>query len=117
MLSALREGASLQEEAGKMKLKVEESPMLSRVDRPGSRLAPALLDSGLGLSAATPYPESIVTVGNTFYVTFFKKSSPRRKKSSRASCLRRTGMLLLLPGSTFSGPGPRSRSTRVSSSY
>ncbi len=70
MLAAVRDGGSLQEEAGKMK--VEDSPMLSRVDRAGSRLAPALLDSGLGLSAATPYPENIVTVGNTFYVTFFK---------------------------------------------
>jgi peptidyl-prolyl cis-trans isomerase D len=72
MLSAVRDGGSLQEEAGKMK--VEESTMLSRVDRAGSRLSPALLDSGLGLSAATPLPESIVTVGTTFYVTMFKGS-------------------------------------------
>jgi peptidyl-prolyl cis-trans isomerase D len=72
MLAAISEGASMVEEAGKLKLKVEESPMLSRVDRAGSRLAPALLDSGMELSEANPHPENIVTVGNTFYVTSFK---------------------------------------------
>jgi peptidyl-prolyl cis-trans isomerase D len=75
MLAAIKEGASLIEEAGKLKLNVEESPMLSRVDRAGSRLAPALLDSGLGLSETTPHPENIVTVGNTYYVTSFMGST------------------------------------------
>lgn len=72
MLAALGEGAAIADEAGKLKLEVKESPLMARVDRGGSRLAPALLESGLELSSAVQLPDDIITVGNVYYVTAFK---------------------------------------------
>jgi hypothetical protein len=72
MLAALRDGASLEDEAVKLGLKAEESPMISRVDRAGSKLPPDLLEVALSLTAAAPYPETVVTSGQTLYVAAFK---------------------------------------------
>lgn len=72
MLAALKEGATITGEAAKMQLEVKESPLMARVDKSGSRLAPALLESGLELNALAPFPDDIITVGNEYYVTVFK---------------------------------------------
>ncbi|MEN8141976.1 MAG: SurA N-terminal domain-containing protein [Thermodesulfobacteriota bacterium] len=72
MLVALGEGASIVDEAAKQQLEVEESPLMTRADKGGSRLAPALLESGLELSGLAPFPDTIITVGNEYYVTAFR---------------------------------------------
>jgi peptidyl-prolyl cis-trans isomerase D len=70
--SALQEGASIEAEAAKLNLQVAESPFISQVDRDGSSLPPALLEAGLGLTAAVPYHDKVVTSGQTLYVAAFK---------------------------------------------
>ncbi len=81
MLASLGEGASINDEAGKLKLAVKDSQMMARVDKGGSRLAPALLESGLELSVLAPVPDEIITVGNEYYVAAFKdEKDPTEQK-------------------------------------
>ncbi|MEN8136577.1 MAG: SurA N-terminal domain-containing protein [Thermodesulfobacteriota bacterium] len=72
ILAAVQAGASLETEAVKLDMTTEVSPMLSRADRGGSKLPPALVEAGLGLTAAVSYPDEVVTVGQTLYVAAFK---------------------------------------------
>lgn len=72
MLAAVQGGASLQDEARKLNLVVKESPMLARVDQAGSRLPQTLFATAMGLTAEVPYPEAVITSGQTFYVAAFK---------------------------------------------
>jgi peptidyl-prolyl cis-trans isomerase D len=72
ILAAVQAGVSLEAEAGKLGMKVEVSPMISRADRAGSKLPPALIEAGLGLTAAVMYPDAVVTSGQTLYVAAFK---------------------------------------------
>lgn len=72
ILAAVQGGADLAAEAAKVGLKVEESPMISRAERGDSKLPAALLEAGLGLTAAVPYHDSVVTAGQTLYVAAFK---------------------------------------------
>lgn len=72
MVAAMQTGADLAAEAAKLGLKVEESPMISRAERGDSKLPAALLDTGLGLTAAVPYHDAVVNAGQTLYVAAFK---------------------------------------------
>ncbi len=72
ILAAVQAGASLEEAAAKLDIPVELSPMISRADRADSKLPPALLEAGLGLTAAAPYPEAVISSGQTLYVAAFK---------------------------------------------
>ncbi len=72
IMAAVQAGTSLEEAAAKLDSKVEMSSMISRADRAASKLPSALLEAGLGLTAAVPYPEAVVTVGQTLYVAEFR---------------------------------------------
>ena len=63
---------SATKQVSKLQLEVKESPLKSRVDRGGSRLAPALLEGGLDLSSLALFPDEVITVGNEYYVAAFK---------------------------------------------
>ncbi|MCK4837662.1 MAG: SurA N-terminal domain-containing protein [Desulfobulbaceae bacterium] len=72
IMAAVQAGTSLEAAAGELGIKVEMAAMISRADRAGSKLPPALLEAGLGLTAAVPYPDAVVTSGQTLYVAAFK---------------------------------------------
>jgi len=72
LLAALKAGGRMASEAPKFGVQVQESPFISRVERAGSILPPALLDAGLALTAANPYPKDVQKVEDTSYVLEFK---------------------------------------------
>ncbi|MCA1766489.1 MAG: peptidylprolyl isomerase [Desulfobulbaceae bacterium] len=72
VLAAVKEGASLQDQAARLGLKAEESPLISRAEAEGVDLPSPLVEAGLGLTAAAPYPETVVASGETLYVTGFQ---------------------------------------------
>ncbi|MFN2367122.1 MAG: SurA N-terminal domain-containing protein [Desulfurivibrionaceae bacterium] len=72
VLAAVKEGASLQDQAARLGLKAEESPLISRAEREDVDLPSPLVEAGLGLTAAAPYPETVVASGETLYVTGFQ---------------------------------------------
>jgi peptidyl-prolyl cis-trans isomerase D len=72
ILAAIKSGAAIAAEAGKFGLSVAESPLISRAERANSSLPAPLLEAGLGLTAAAPYPDTVVAVGETWYVAAFK---------------------------------------------
>jgi len=67
-LAAVKAGGNMTVEAQKYGIQVIESPMLSRADRAASQLPPAVLDAGLALSAANPYPKEVQKVEDNFFV-------------------------------------------------
>ncbi|NTV12668.1 MAG: hypothetical protein HGA96_01845 [Desulfobulbaceae bacterium] len=67
-LAALKAGGNMASEAQKYGVQVAEAPMLSRADRAASQLPPAVLDAGLALTAANPYPQEAPKVEDTFFV-------------------------------------------------
>jgi len=72
LLASLKDGASLEEEAAKIGIETTNSPFLSRSEKGGTKLPPAVIESGLTLTAGNSYPEKVETVGQTFYVMVFK---------------------------------------------
>lgn len=70
-LSALKAGGSMAGEAQKIGLQLQESPFLSRAALAGSQLPPGLMDAGLSLTAANPYPKKVEQVDQVFYVLAF----------------------------------------------
>jgi peptidyl-prolyl cis-trans isomerase D len=72
VLAAVKDGASLANEAERLGLKLRESEMISRANQADADLPPALVEAGLGLAATAPYPETVVASGETLYVAAFK---------------------------------------------
>jgi len=70
-LAALKAGGNMAIEAQKYGVQVGEAPLLSRADRAASQLPPAVLDAGLALTAANPYPKEVQKVENNFFVLKF----------------------------------------------
>lgn len=72
LLTSLRAGATLNDEANRLGSKIMESPLISRVDQAKSKLPAPLVDAAMNLSEAAPYPDEVITAGQTFYVAAFK---------------------------------------------
>ncbi len=72
VLTVVKEGASLQDQAARLGLKAEESPLISRAEREDADLPSPLVEAGLGLTAAAPYPETVVASGETLCVAEFQ---------------------------------------------
>ncbi|MFO7606607.1 MAG: SurA N-terminal domain-containing protein [Desulfurivibrionaceae bacterium] len=72
VLAAVKESASLQDQAARLGLKAEESPLISRAEAEDIALPSPLVEAGLGLSAAAPYPETVVASGEILYVAGFQ---------------------------------------------
>jgi peptidyl-prolyl cis-trans isomerase D len=70
-LAALKAGGSMALEAQKIGLQPQESPFLSRAALTGSQLPTGLLEAGLSLTAANPYPKKVEQVDQAFYVLAF----------------------------------------------
>lgn len=79
LLTALKAGgATMAVEAQKIGLQPQESPYLSRAALAGSQFPAGLMDAGLSLTAANPYPKKVEQVDKAFYVLAFAgdKGSP-----------------------------------------
>lgn len=100
--TALVGGANLEEEVKGSGGSLQQSPFISRVDRAGSRLAPALLDAGLALTAAKPVADRVEEVGQSFYVLVYQeeKAAPaelfQQKHDELAAKLAEENRALLL---------------------
>jgi len=70
-LAALKAGGTMAGEAQKIGLQPQESPFLSRAALAGSKLPAGLMDAGLSLTAANPYPKKVEQVDKAFYVLAF----------------------------------------------
>ncbi|HSH12273.1 MAG TPA: peptidyl-prolyl cis-trans isomerase, partial [Desulfurivibrionaceae bacterium] len=70
-LAALKAGGSLDGEARKIGLTPQESPFLSRAALVGSQLPAGLMEAGLSLTAANPYPQKVEQVDRNYYVLAF----------------------------------------------
>ncbi|MDH5298562.1 MAG: SurA N-terminal domain-containing protein [Desulfobulbaceae bacterium] len=68
LLTALRKGGSLEEEAQKLGRAIRRAQPFSRSDRAGNELPAEVLDQGITLTAAAPWPEKVVASGSTHYV-------------------------------------------------
>jgi len=72
LLVALKEGATLTDEAKRLDLEVKETPFVSRAESATAGLPAAMLEAAMGLTAAVPYPDAVITSGQTLYVAAFK---------------------------------------------
>jgi peptidyl-prolyl cis-trans isomerase D len=72
ILAAIGTGGAIETEAGKFGARIEESPLISRAERANSKLPAPLFEAGLGLTATAPYPDKVITAGQTWYVAAFK---------------------------------------------
>jgi peptidyl-prolyl cis-trans isomerase D len=70
-LAALKAGGNMAGEAQKIGMQPQESPYISRAALAGSQLPAGLMDAGLSLTAANPYPKKVEQVDNAFYVLAF----------------------------------------------
>lgn len=71
MLAAVKAGKDFAETAKDYGTEVQQSAYFSRMNRYGTNLPPKIVEEGLNLSAAAPYPDEIVTEGDTSYVFRF----------------------------------------------
>ncbi len=70
-LAALKTGGNMTIEAQKYGIQVAESPLLSRADKGTSQLPQVVLDAGLALTGANPYPKEVQKAENDFFVVKF----------------------------------------------
>lgn len=70
-LAALKAGGTMAGEARKIGMEAKESPFLSRAALAGSKLPAGLMDAGLSLTAANPYPKQVEQVEKVFFVLAF----------------------------------------------
>jgi peptidyl-prolyl cis-trans isomerase D len=80
LLAEVKSGADLEAKAKGLDLKVKETGFFSRQQSTGADLPPQVLQEGLALSAAQPYPKEVVNSGSTFYVLRFKGSREPSKE-------------------------------------
>ncbi|MBU0674965.1 MAG: SurA N-terminal domain-containing protein [Proteobacteria bacterium] len=72
LLVAIKGGADIASEAGNLGAQVKDSVFISRAENTESKLAPAIIEAGLALTARMPFPEKVETVGRSFYVMAYK---------------------------------------------
>jgi peptidyl-prolyl cis-trans isomerase D len=74
VLAEVKEGAKLADKARELGLRSQETRFLSRRQPEGSGLPASVLQEGLALSEARPYPEEVAASDRTYYVFRFKEN-------------------------------------------
>jgi peptidyl-prolyl cis-trans isomerase D len=74
VLAEVKAGADLAARARELGLRPQETGFLSRRQAEGSGLPSSVLQEGLALSEARPYPEEVVASDRTYYVFRFKEN-------------------------------------------
>lgn len=84
MLAALKKGKDFAKTAKEYGVEVKKSANFSRLNRYGTNLPPSIVEVGLNLSAAAPYPDEIVTEGDTSFVFRFLETKGIDEKAFAA---------------------------------
>mgnify|MGYP001148313605 CR=1 FL=1 len=103
LLADLKAGAAFAEKVQELGLTLQETGFVSRRQPAAEgKLPPAVLQTGFGLSAAKPYPESVAESDRTFYVLRFQaKQAPsadlfaKNKEEIKNRLLQQDQMMLL----------------------